>query len=182
MGRPVAVAGPVSNPTLLDRRRIELADHVPSQPYHEAVKLHDVTAAAALIERAREDASARARAALSTAIAEMGRKGYDVRGAALLTSQARALPPFGAILMSHPLLHTAEGELFRCALARACEHHRLSVGQDPARNVYDHVGRSLSLTPAALRTRVAAIGRSVGPPWTADQKTAFLAGWCLLAS
>jgi hypothetical protein len=178
----VAVAGPVSNPQLLYRRRIELADHLPSQPYHEAVKLHDLTAAAALIERAREDASARARAALSTAIAEMGRKGYDVRGAALLTSQARALPSLGAILMSHPLLHTAEGELFRSALARACEHHRLSVGQYPAGNVYDRVGRSLSLTPAALRTRVAAIGRSVGRPWTADQKTAFLAGWCLLAS
>jgi hypothetical protein len=178
----VTVTGPASTPTLLERRRIELADHTPAQPFHEAAKLHDLSSAARLIERARNDANSRARMAISMAIEEAGGQGYDVRGASLLTNQARALPTLPAILASHPLLHAAEGELFRQALAQACEDSRLTVRRCSERDVYAESGRSLQITPAALRKRLLVMGRSFGPPWTADHKTAFLAGWCVLAS
>ncbi len=177
----VAVAGPVSAPTLVERRRVELASATPAQPYHRAAELHDVPAAAVAIENALEEACGRARAAISEAIAAIERQGYRVRRAAVLASQARALPALDAILASHPLLHTAEGELFRNALRSGCEHHGLIVARVPEREVYEHAGRPLKMSPAALRKRVDAIGRSVGPPWTADHKAAFLAGWSLLA-
>ncbi len=177
----VAVAGPVSAPTLVERRRIELARATPAQPYHRAAALHDVAAAAVSIEHALEEASARARAAISEAIAAIERQGCRVRRAAVLANQARALPGLEAILASHPLLHAAEGELFRNALRSACEHHRLTVARVPERDVYEHAGRCLMIPPAGLHTRVDAVGRSVGPPWTADHKAAFLAAWSLLA-
>ena len=177
----VTVIGSGSNPTLLDRRRIELAGHAPAQPYHEARKLGDVALAAALIERARDDARLRARMAISTAIAEAGRQGYGVRGAALLISKARPLPPLEAILVSHPLLHAAEGELFRQALTQACEDSRLAVWRWSERDLYEESDRVLEIPSTTLRRRLTAVGRSCGPPWTADHKAAFLAGWRVLA-
>ncbi len=178
----VAVAGPVSAPALVERRRIELAGATPAQPYHRAAALHDMAAAAAAIEHALDEACTRARAALSEAIAAVERRGYRVRRAAVLANQARALPALEAILASHPLLHAAEGELFRNALRSACEHHRLSVARVPERDVYEHAGRCLMIKPAGLRTQLEAIGRAVGPPWTADHKAAFLAGWSVLVA
>lgn len=177
----VTVKGPGSNPTLLERRRIELAEHTPAQPYHEAAYLGDVALAAALIERARADARLRARMAISTAVAEAGRQGYGVRGAALLTSRARPLPTLDAILVSHPLLHAAEGELFRQALAQACEESRLAVWRCSEQDLYEESGRLLKIRSTSLRRQLTAIGHSCGPPWTSDHKAAFLAGWRVLA-
>ncbi len=177
----VAVAGAVSAPTLVERRRIELASDTPAQPYHRGAELHDLAAAAASIERALDEACARARAAVSQSIAAIERQGYRVRRAAVLANRPRALPPLEAILASHPLLHTAEGELFRTALQSACEHHGLIVARVPERDVHEHAARCLAIAPARLLKQVEAIRRSVGPPWTADHKAAFLAAWSVLA-
>lgn len=176
----VTVAGSRSEPALLDRRRIELASRTPAQPYHEAAKLNDLPLAAALIERAQADARHRAQTAIAAAVAAARQRGYEVHRAAVLMNAARPLPALDAILASHPLLHTAEGALFREALAHACEHQRLAVARCSERDVYENSGRSLAMPAAALRTRVAALGRSFGPPWTADHKAAFVAGWNLL--
>jgi hypothetical protein len=177
----VAVGGPVEAPTVFDRRRIELADAVPAQPYHHAVTMRDPALSARVVDRAREDAGARAGAALSAFIADAKRVGYDARRAALLVSRARQLPPLEAILRSHPLLHTAEGELFRAVLRDACERCGLAVTSTPERDVYEWSSRTLGMTPTAVRKRVAAIGRLCGSPWDADYKAAFLAAWALLA-
>lgn len=177
----VTVAGAASSPALVDRRRVELADHAPAQPYHQAATLGDLASAAELIERARRDAQARARAAISSAIAEAETRGCNVRGAVLLASRARPLPSLSAVLASHPLLHTAEGELFRQALADACAHHHVALGRCAERDIYEETSRVLGIAPAALRGRLTTMGRSMGPPWTADHKAAFLAGWSLLA-
>ncbi len=177
----VAVAGAASAPTLVERRRIELASATPAQPYHRGAELHDVAAAAAWIERALDEACARARAAVRESIAAIERQGYRVRRAAVLANRARVLPALEAILASHPLLHTAEGELFRTALGSACGHHGLIVARVPERDVSEHAARCLTIAPARLLKQVEAIRRSVGPPWTADHKAAFLAAWSVLA-
>ena len=177
----VTVAGSRSDPILLDRKRIELADHTPAQPYHQAAKRGDLAAARAVIERARDEANRRAREAMSTAIAEARSRGYDGCFAAVLANRARPLPALEAILVSHPLLHTAEGELFRSSVSNACDHHRLAIAQYPEKDLYEQSSRSLMIEPAALRKRIASMARPFGPPWTADHKAAFLAGWRQLA-
>lgn len=178
----VGVSGAADAPTVFDRRRIELADATPAQPYHQAAHVRDLALAARLVDRAREDASARAHLALSAFVADGKRAGYDVQHAALLVNRARPLPPFEAILKSHPLLHTAEGELFRNALRDASERCGLAVTSSPERDVYESSSRRLGLTPAAVRQRVTAIGRLCGSPWDADYKVAFVAAWALLTS
>jgi hypothetical protein len=102
----VAVGGSPEVPRLFDRRRIDLADATPAQPYHQAAQLRDAALATSLVDRAREDATTRAHVALSAFIADGKRAGYDVRYAAMLANRARPLPPLEAILRSHPLLHT----------------------------------------------------------------------------
>lgn len=176
----VTVAGPGTAPTVVNRRRIELADQPPAQPYHRAAKLQDLAAAAAVIQEVRDDANVRACAAMTTAVADARTSGYDVRRAALLVSEARVLPPLDAILASHPLLHAAEGELFRQAVTTGCEHCTLRVTQLSERSLYEDGSRVLELPPATLRTRLAAFGQSLGPPWTADHKNAALAAWLML--
>ena len=176
----VGVSGEADAPTVFVRCRLDLADATPAQPYHQAASLRDLALAARLVDRAREDASARAHLALSAVVADGKRAGYDVRHAAVLVNRALPLPPFEAILRSHPLLHAAEGDLFRTALRDACEQCGLAVTSSPERDVYESSGRTLGLAPAAVRKRVAAIGRRCGAPWDADHKAAFLAAWALL--
>ncbi len=177
----VVVAASRGTPTLLDRRRLALADELPAQPYHQAARLQDAQAAARFVEAARADIGRRADRAIASTVADAARAGYALRHAALLTSQARPLPLLEAILRSHPLLHTAEGELFRQALANACEQSGLQLFRCRERDVYEQSGRGIGVEPAALRRHVTAIGRTAGPPWTADHKMAFVAAWALLA-
>lgn len=177
----VTVGGSCSDPILVDRRRIELMDCTPAQPYHRAARSSDLASAEAVIKQAHAEAHRRAREAISAAIADSLRRGYNVRCAAVLASQPRILPALEAILASHPLLHTAEGELFRAALAGACRQERLAVTLCPEKDVFEQSSRSLMTNSAAVRRRVALMARTVGAPWTADHKAAFVAGWSQLA-
>jgi len=74
------------------------------------------------------------------------------------------LPGLAAILAAHPLIHTAEGELFRDVLVWAARECRL-----PVTGV-----REKALDAASLK-RVDGLGKSLGPPWTQDQKYATVA-------
>ena len=164
----------------MERRRIGLADDTPAQPYHHAAKLMTVEAGAAAIERAREQANARAEAAMSTAVGQARMAGYDLRRAAVLVKHGRPLPPLEAILRSHPLLHTAEGELFREVLINGCEACHLEIARWPERDAFKQSARTLGMTVAALNKQLLALGRSCGPPWNADHKVACAAALSLL--
>lgn len=176
----VIVGGSRQAPSLVDRRRIDVAEHTPSQPYHEAASVTDLAAAEQMIERARAQATARARAAIGQAVAAARQAGYEARRAAVLVKVGRPLPPLDAILRSHPLLHTAEGELFREVLINGCEACNLEVVHWPERDAFEKSSRSLGMTVASLNKQLAALGRSCGPPWTADHKIACAAAMSLL--
>jgi hypothetical protein len=45
----------------------------------------------------------------------------------ILAASGRPLPPLESVLASHALIHTADGEHFREALAAASDGHRLPV-------------------------------------------------------
>jgi len=176
----VVVAGARRRPCLLERLRIDLADRTPAQPYHHAAKLTDLGAAAAAIERAREQAHARAEAAISAAVGRARTAGYHLQRAAILVKNGRPLPPLDAILRSHPLLHTAEGELFRNVLIDSCEASHLEITRWPERDAFKQSTRSLGMTVAALDKKLLVFGRSCGPPWNADHKIACAAALSLL--
>lgn len=178
----VAVAGRPASPMLVARRRIELADRTPAQPYHEAARLAEPQAAAAAIERARSEAAQKARLVVSAAIADARHRGYRVERAAILVGRTHLLQPLEQILASHPLLHTAEGILFRDCLAEGCSSSGLSVSTFPERDVQEDSRRVLALTAAAMRQLLSDLGRAAGSPWTADYKDAALAACRALAA
>jgi hypothetical protein len=162
----VAVAGTVDAPAVLDRRRIVIADPLipgSKQPYHAAAGL-PLAQAGDLVRRAMESSQALAREAMSSAVTALESRGHEVAGCAVLLGSGKALPGLAAILAAHPLIHTAEGEFFRDVLLWAARECRL-----PVTGV-----REKSLDAASLK-RVDGLGKSLGPPWTQDQKYATVA-------
>jgi len=179
----VALAGSAESAMVVIRRRIETAD--PSirgskQPFHaaEPLKLQD---AEALIGKCTESTRRLSRQALKTVIADLREKGFEVSGCGVILGSGRSLPALEAILASHALLHTAEGEFYRQALVEAGEHCGLRVVGVKEREVYDQGSARLGLSVATLEKRIAGLGRGIGPPWTQDQKYAALVGWMALA-
>jgi hypothetical protein len=178
----VAVAGSPESPDVIHRRRIETADPAirgSKQPFHaaEPLKLPD---AEALIKKCTESTRQLSRQALQAAIGDLREKGFDVAGCGVILGSGRSLPALEAILASHALLHTAEGEFYRQALVEAGEHCGLPVVGVKEREAYEQSADRLHLSVAELQDRIAALGRGIGPPWTQDQKYAALVGWLAL--
>jgi hypothetical protein len=86
------------------------------------------------------------------------------------------------ILRAHPLLHTAEGALFRDALARACEGAGLPVTGVRARALPAAAAGVLGVAPGALQGWLAEVGKALGRPWSRDHKDALLAAAVALAA
>jgi hypothetical protein len=178
----VVVAGPSRSPSVIDRRQVELiSPGIPKQPYHAAEKL-TLKAAEKLVERCADTASRLAQQALHAVRSEAQDKGYDVAGCGLLLGSGRSLTSLAATLASHALIHTAEGELFRDALARASERCGMPVVGVRDREVYERGAADLRIKMDKLNQHLSEMGRAVGPPWTQDQKRAAVAAWLVLAS
>jgi hypothetical protein len=177
----VALGGPKSSPVVIDRRRLTLCDgSFPRQPYHAAENL-SAAKAQALVSRSLETAQRLAREALAAAVRDRRAGGHDVSGCGLLLGSGRALPAeLGAILASHPLIHTAEGVMYREALRAGCEGAEIVVVGLREREIEAMAGKRLELSPDALRARVGALGKPLGPPWSQDEKLASLAAWLVL--
>jgi hypothetical protein len=173
----VAIAGPAEAPAVIARRRIEMVERTgprAAQPYHAAAGQASV-AAERIIGQAAASAARLAAAGLRAMLAELRRKGYEARGCGLLLAAGRPLPELPAILASHALIHTAEGELFRQALRAAGAECGLTLTTVKEREL-------LASTPAALQQHIYALGRMLGPPWRQDQKFSALAAWLALYS
>ena len=90
------------------------------------------------------------------------------------------MPPLERILTSHPLLHTAEGELFRDALRSASRECGLPLTTVKERELLTRAIAELRLPAGALERHLAAMGKGIGPPWRQDQKFASVAAWLAL--
>jgi hypothetical protein len=179
----VIVAGTAAAPRVLFRERLELAEARLSgsrQPYH-AVEELPLPEARRRLARFEASAAGLARAGLKTLIERTATEGAAAGAAGILDSSGRGGAKLEAILASHALIHTADGQHFRAALAGACEELGLAVTRIPQRELLARAAAVLQRSPAALTATVAALGRTLGPPWGSDQKSAALLGWALLA-
>lgn len=180
----VAMAGSPEAPQVIDRRRIETCD--PSirgskQPYHAAEPL-DFADAEALLEKCAQSTVQLSRQALQAAVNDLQKKGYRADSCGLTLGSGRALPGLRAVLASHALIHTAEGEFYRNALAEAGEQCGLTVVGVKEKELYERGAAHFRIPSGELVRRVAALGKAVGAPWTQDQKCAALAAWLALAN
>lgn len=181
-GALVAVAGEPPEIEILERWRVTVIDpDMPGakQPYHFVRECavgqaeEHLAACAKLAEKLAHDS-------IRGIIRELEGIGYRVEASAILLASGRKLPPLAEILASHPLLHTAEGEFFRQAFRKACEELKVPVEGIRERELEKRAGAALGQSAARVQRRIAEAGKTIGPPWTADQKLAALAAAVVL--
>lgn len=169
----VAIAGTIEAPCIVERRRVVIADpEMPGskQPYHAAAKL-SFSQAEALLRRAFESSRALALDAMAATVRELASRGHQVDGCSVLFRSGKGLPTLEKVLLSHALIHTAEGEMFRDVLVWAASECGLPVTRVWEKDLN---GPSLS--------RISSLGKAIGPPWTQDQKYAAVAALIMLRS
>ena len=173
-----------AGPHVLARERIELADAAlegSKQPYHaiEALPLREARRRLAQLEAS---SLTLARQALQVLALEARALGATLHAAAILDASGRSGTSLEGILTSHALIHTADGNHFRAALAQACAAEGLAVTRVPRRELAVRAAVVLRRTPQQLRRVVDSLGRDLGPPWGVDQKDAALIAWLVLGA
>ena len=175
----VALGGSRADPTVLARSRVLMFDPrnpESKQPYH-AVETLNVEEAARRLDGYMAVADRMAYAAIQALAKDLSRGGHLAASVGVLESSGRKGSSLASTLASHALIHTADGDHFRNALAAAAERSGLSVTRVRAR---DLEAQAEACLPPGLQEAVKQFGRQVGPPWGADQKMAALLAWLLL--
>jgi hypothetical protein len=182
-GALVAVTNSAGKVEVIERRRIDvISQGTPGakQPYHFAANL-ELPDAQKFIAKCFAASKSLAAQAIRELLAEFSARQFRVAGAAVVLASGRPLPPLAKILVAHPLLHTAEGQFFREAFAKACESLELPVTGIRERDLEARLKQSFGKAAPKLQRQISQAGRTLGPPWTTDQKTAALAALTLLA-
>jgi len=167
-----------ASPRILERGRMSLCDATitgSKQPFHEAEPMV-FAAAHQYIEKCRASTNDLALRAMRALVDRYG----IFRGCCLLTASGRPLPALRDVLESHALIHAAEGEFYRDAVAEAAKQMRIPVFRIRERDL-DVAAERLPGSEKDRRERLVAFGKQVGAPWRQDEKLAALAAWLALA-
>ena len=167
---------------MIDRRRITVTTHSGprgNQPFHHAKDL-GLPKAEEYLSEYRLESERIACEAIGAATKELKARGHEIVASAILLASGRPLPALPQILASHPLIHTAEGELFRDVAARACELIGIPVMRYRERALEEIVKSVLAGCSQSVLKELGTSGKKLGPPWTADHKAASLAAYVAL--
>lgn len=162
--------------SIVQRQRIELVnDGTPGdrQPYHHARDLG--------LERAERYLSEyiaccrrSARDLVKSVVANSERSSCRIVGAGIVLASAGELPPLAQILCAHPLIHTAEGNLFRDVIRQSCESNQIPILGIAEKDLKAGAEIRLGRSGKKVKGRIEESGRSLGPPWNSDHKCAAL--------
>jgi hypothetical protein len=169
-------------PVVLARKRVQLVEtytYAFRQPYHTAEKM-PLVEARAFVARMRAEARRLAYRAIREVQSELQEAGMKLARCGLLLASGRPLPALEKIVASHALIHTADGELFREALLHASGRCGLCEFAIREKGLLERAGKVLREKPEELMRRVTALGKSVGAPWSQDEKFATIAAWLAL--
>lgn len=175
----VAIGRSPQGPVVCDRRTIILADpeiRGSKQPYHSAEPL-PTAKAKEFLKRCTDSTFKLAVASLTTMLAELKQNGHVTVGGMMIGASGRMLGSVEEILSSHPAIHTAEGEFYRDAVTHACGHCKLAIGMIRQKEILEVAQTALGFTQDKIEEQIIALGKTVGSPWTQDQKLAALAAW-----
>jgi hypothetical protein len=178
----VVVALEKGKPVVLLRERAHLVrtfNYSFRQPYHTAARV-PLPEGRTFIAQVKKDARKLAYAALRAAQSRLRETDYRMAHGGLLLASARALPSLERILAAHPLIHTADGELFREALAHASAKLGLQEFRVREKELLRLGAQVLRKNEAKLQKQLTELGCSLGSPWTQDEKFAALAAWLAL--
>jgi hypothetical protein len=175
----VLLIGSPAGPHLADSRRIDLSDPaVPEsrQPYHAGFG----TARSSGAELKRLVSSVRRFGRRSVmSVVETYARGHALTGAGLVVG---SLNDPARIANEHIRIHALEGQLFREVVEQALAAGGLPCSVWRERDLYGAAAKGLGETEPRIRSMVAALGREIDGPWRAEQKTAAVAAWLVLAA
>jgi hypothetical protein len=178
----VAVCVEKGAPVVLVKQRVHLVETFTyefRQPYHTAEKMLEGQARE-FIARMQAEARRLAYRAVRELESRTQEQGVKLTRCGLLLASGKPLPVLEKILASHALIHTADGELFREALLHASARCGLLDFRIKERELLDLAGRAFRRKPADIMRRVTELGRSLGSPWSQDEKFATMAAWLAL--
>jgi hypothetical protein len=159
---------------VVDRRRVELVEESwAKQPYHAAEGLESQIARD-LVKRGIEAVHRVALRELKAAVKrERDRKNEVVACSVLVGSP---MPDWNTdeILAVHFRMHKAEGVLFQNALVRAAEVCKLNTFPVYEKELMTEASSRFGTRTDRFLKNIAALGKTVGPPWGKDQKDAAL--------
>lgn len=171
-----AVDGPLASPRLRSRRRVQLCpDDLPRQAYHAVAEQGAPIEVIDQVVRAAGDLA-------SEAISGALREAPGLTAVAVAMGRTPVPPEVQRILALHPLLHAAEGELYRDVTVAAAAAAGLAVVRFLNKEVRSEAAAALGVTLAVLEEHLAEIGRATGRPWTKDEKDATAAALLALAT
>jgi hypothetical protein len=177
----VAIADGGRAPEVLARQRLDVAyDFRTGAVFHVGQEMQ-FDKAEAHIRSSETKFVALARKAVAALVDELRGRGIEIVGAAVVAGNPKPLPPLESILKSHPLVHTAEGQLYRRVFAKATEACGIPVALVPTKELAPRAARAMGISAAQLPARLAAVGKAAGKPWAADQKESALAALVALA-
>jgi len=181
-GRATAVvmAGPASAPRVLSRKSLQLWDPaIPEsyQPYHAELELPPAESAR-VVPAALKAVERVALSALRQLVGEIQPAPASILGISLVAGSATDPE---SIRNPHMRAHAREGQLFPHALAVAAKTLRIPTVTIVESEVFVSAAARLGKTPDALKLEVTALGRSVGKPWSAEEKAAAAAAWMTLS-
>ena len=157
---------------LVDRRRIELVNEAwAKQPYHAAEGLES-RVARDLVKRGTDSAHRFALDEIKAAIKRERNRKNEIAGCAVLVGTPMPAWNTDEILAVHFRMHKAEGVLFQNALVRASEKCKLNTVPVLEKELLVEATSQLG---DEIVKQIAGFGKSVGPPWSKDQKDATLA-------
>lgn len=172
------------SPVVLLRERVHLVktfNYSYRQPYHTAAKA-GLEEGRAFISQVRNEARQLARGAFRRVQVKLASADYCLTHCGLLLGSGRVLPSLEKILTAHPLIHTADGELFREALTRASARCGLQLLCTKEKVLVREAAESFGMKEAALLRRITELGKPLGAPWSQDEKFATLVAWLALAA
>jgi hypothetical protein len=170
-------------PEVIDRRRITLVElRSPGgvQPYHVA-RAMDLPKAEEFIQTVILAVDHTTLLAVRDFAEAINGMGLEITCCGIVLASGRALPSLEATLRSHAMVHTAEGELYRTAIAKAAKNLNWRCVRVPERDLYELAAKQLRIPEPKLKLRITEMGRGVGSPWSADEKCATLVAWLALA-
>ena len=180
-GRAIAVVlgGPSQSPSVLAKLELRLVDaKIPAtyQPYHEVMELpwEEAQEAARKSVRIIEKV---AQKNLTALIERLKAEALTVKAVGIVGAKDRDLSRIGNY---HIRAHAAEGILFRRVLDMAAETQGLRWRAFAEREFDQILKAELGAQAEQLKSSLRQLGRSLPPPWRADEKLAAAAAWMML--
>jgi hypothetical protein len=175
----VVLGGPADSPVVIKKLEIVLADpRLPAtfQPYHQVMELPWNESQKAVKESARAIEIV-ARKALRSLIDELNSNGLKVSASGIVGARDRDLARIGNF---HIRAHAAEGVLFRHVLELAAAANKVKHRTFPDRDFAAVIEAEIGIGQAAFKRKLNDLGRTLPPPWRADEKQAATAAWLVL--